>query len=1407
MNPRSSDSGWTDLERRLALLWERVLASGPVGRQDDFFVLNGSSIQVIDLLGRIRAEMGVELGLQDVFRAPVLRDLAARIASAGRPADTGGASTMVHHPPRDEYPLSFAQSRLWFLEQLHPGIPAYRTITALSLLGDLQVAALQAALDGVVARHAPLRASFRARSGVPVQVIRPPAPVPLPVLDLRSHPDGDGEVRRLARDEVRKPMDLESGPLLRATLVGLDEDRHVLLLVIHHIAFDAWSRNVLVNDLAACYREGCHPGEAGGALAPLDFDYFDHILWQRSPRHADQLDADRVYWQEHLGQDPLPLELPLDLPRPPVPRFEGLRETLDVPASLCAHLKELAAAEGTTLASAILAAFLALLQRHTESDSIVLGLVVAGRKPEGTGTLVGLFVNELALRVDVAPGEAFRALLARTSEALLGAVAHQALPLDEQVRAARPGKQIHEAPLFRVAFNFKPRRVAPGSLGPWLRWAPFDVDPGLALFDLMLDVEQLGDALAIRIDYDRDLYRPATMRRLAGHLRALLDAAVATPDRTVATLPLTSEPERAAVLRVASGPWPVEEAPDLVARIEEQASRRPDHAAVEAPDGTLTYAQLESTSNRLARRLRSLGVGRESRVGVAVPRGARELCALLATLKAGAAYVPVDPGHPVERVRIILEDASPGMFVATSDSPLRGALPPGTQLLALDDLEAATAGFDDAPLDEPPDPGQLAYVLFTSGSTGRPKGVEVLRGGFANFLRSMAREPGLGEDDRFLAITTTTFDISGLELFGPLWVGATTVIADRQASMDPRLLVDHLDRGRVSILQATPATWRMLVDSGWKGTPGLRMLCGGEALSRDLARLLLDRGSELWNMYGPTETTVWSTLDRVAPGDGRITIGRPIDRTRVYLLDPDLALVPPGVVGEIFIGGDGVARGYLGRSDLTAERFVRDPFGPPGSRMYRTGDLGRLLDDDRLECLGRTDHQVKVRGFRIELGEVEAALRTVPGVREAVVVADGQGTGAPRLVAYWVGEASREALYERARDSLAPYMIPAAYAHMDAFPLTSSGKVDRKALPRPGGIAVAPSRAGPVVRPRNDAEARVASIWAHVLGTGMIGIDQDFFALGGTSLLAVRARSLIEQEFRLEVPLRAFFESPTVRSIAARLGSAADPDEPIVAWLGREPEGKPPVFCLLGIQLYQDFAEALRGVQPVVGIHVPARYRPGDSHSIQIEALAERYVAQIRAIQPRGPYHLAGFCFGGIVAYEVCRQLERMDETVAQVAIFDGGLPGGFRTRAPARVRDLGLRLLWFCRAFLGARGGRRAAASSGEAGLVDLDVTSAELRFAGRRYERTLGRIQAPIVVFRALHRAREARTPRAPDLGWSRFATRVSACVLASDHLGLVHQPQASEVAARWIAEVEARGARNPDQRTPGPAAKAGG
>jgi amino acid adenylation domain-containing protein len=711
-----------------------------------------------------------------------------------------------------------------------------------------------------------------------------------------------------------------------------------------------------------------------------------------------------------------------------------------------------------------------------------------------------------------------------------------------------------------------------------------------------------------------------------------------------------SDRERERVLAAARGPEPDGAAQDLIERFRANVARRADQIAVRAPDASLTYAELGRFSDALAVRLRGLGVRRESRVGVALPRGARELAVMLGTLKAGGCYVPVDPTHPADRVRVILEDAAPEVLVAPANSPLVSALPAGTQLLALEQIWGPWYG----PLiDEPAGEDQLAYILFTSGSTGRPKGVEIPRGALANFLRSMAREPGLTDTDRLLAITTTTFDISGLELFLPLWAGATVTIADRETATDPRRLRALVEQERPTVLQATPATWRLLLEAGWRGDSHLRMLCGGEAMSPELAERLLAAGGELWNVYGPTETTIWSTLDRVEAGTSRISIGRPIDHTTVYVLDGERDLVAPGEVGELFIGGRGLARGYRGRPDLTAERFVPDPFALPGGRMYRTGDLGRLLPDGRFECLGRIDHQVKIRGFRIELGEIESALRAAEGVDEVVVVADPRSDGDPVLCAYWVGSATREALYEQARSKLPAYMVPAVYMRVAVFPLTPSGKIDRKALASmDAGSAAAVVSAG--TAPRTAAEERIAAIWSEVLGVSPIGVDHDFFSIGGTSMKVIEARTRIEQAFGVTLPLSAFFESPTtVETLAARLDRPAEERSLVLLHKG----GDQPALFLIhdadGETLpYLNLARRVGGRRPVYGIQ-PRSGKDIPVVHTRIEDMAAYYVGEIRKVQPSGPYLLGGLCAGGVLAFEVAGQLEAAGHEARLVAVID----------------------------------------------------------------------------------------------------------------------------------------------------------
>lgn len=835
-------------------------------------------------------------------------------------------------------------------------------------------------------------------------------------------------------------------------------------------------------------------------------------------------------------------------------------------------------------------------------------------------------------------------------------------------------------------------------------------------------------------------------------------------------------------------------ADDLVARLLQTAARVPTAIAVEADDGTLSYAELARQVTALAQRLRAQWDDRteEPRVGVSLPRGATELVTLLAVLAAGAAYVPLDPSHPRERLALVLEDAAPHVLVVHPDTalPLDGP----HAVLVLDALPTVDADAPTCPPWPPPGPQALAYVMFTSGSTGRPKGVEVPRGALSNFLRSMARAPGLSEGERLLAITTTAFDIAGLELYLPLWVGATVVIASTETTRDPRRLRQRLERGDVTTMQATPATWRLLLEAGWRGDGRLRMLCGGEALPPGLAERLRAAGSELWNMYGPTETTIWSSIERIEPDQGCITIGRPIDHTTMVVVDEQLQPVPPGTDGELCIGGRGLARGYRGRPELTAERF---PIAPDGQRLHRTGDRCRQLPDGRVQWLGRLDHQVKIRGFRVELGEIEACLAAVPGVTQVAVLAHQRADGEPLLAAYWVGQAERPALVEAARRRLPAYMVPATWDRLERFVLNANGKIDRARLPapRPGG-----DDGVPVERPRSDTETRVAAVWRDVLGLAEVPADRDFFTLGGTSALAARVVATLQEQTASEIPLQAIYEGPTVAGLAARIRHGLRRDGPIVVPLRHGAPGRTPVLCLLGVHLYQDLALALPDDRTVIGIHVPCRYVPGRDPPPTLEVIAARYVEVVREHQPHGPYHLLGLCFGGIVAYEVASRLLAAGERVETVVVIDAVLPSAVRVHPVRRLRSMVevlplllrepqqlRRRLRRRRERLRARVGRLQPRSRGAAGPVDLPIDGPEVEAEVQRFCAVQRRIDAQLLVVRATGEPTPAWREVAPDQGWGGRAARVRVHDVPADHLGVLREPHVRSLVRALSAALE--------------------
>ncbi|WP_416136204.1 amino acid adenylation domain-containing protein [Aquabacterium sp. A7-Y] len=1240
----------TALQQRLASIWAEVLGLPEVGVTRDFFALGGHSLLATQLVSRVRRQLGVELPLRAVFDAPTVAALAETIERCDTPDE---AAPLVAAAGRgDTVPLSFGQQRLWFLAQLEEGASAvYNMPVVLKLQGALDVPAMEAALYAIQARHEVLRSVIVEHEGQAQQRVLAPQPVSLAVDSLSDLPPADREAaaRERAAAEAARPFVLDQELPWRARLLRLDKEVHWLLLTLHHIAGDGWSLGLWMQELAAGYAAAC----AGRppVAEPLPLQYADYALWQRQwlagPVRQRQLD----YWREALGDPNVVLELPSDRSRPPLASHRGASLDFELEPALVARLRQVGQRHGTTLFASLLAGFAVLLHRYSGQRDLRIGTPVANRHRLETEGLIGLFVNTLVMRCRVEPELDFGSLLRQVRETTLGAQAHQDLPFEQLVEALLPERDLSRSPLFQVMFILNPAPAAQQTL-PGLTVEALAAEHRTAKFDLSLIANEREDGgVSASFEYSTDLFDPGTVERLARHLRTLLQVA-ATSAAPVADWPLLDARERRQLLHDWNGVEDLRTPLCVAAAFEAQARQRPTAPALICGDEVLSYAELDRRAETLAQQLRSAGVGADTLVGICLQRSAWLPVALLAVLKAGGAYLPLDPAYPAERLAWMLQDAKPALLL--THTALRAVLPPTeAALLCLDapqPLPQAVGGRVALP-------DHLAYTIYTSGSTGRPKGVQVTRAGLGNLLRSMQRQLDFGADETLLAVTSLSFDIAALELYLPLVYGGTVLLADTAQAADAGELMRLLREHPVTTMQATPATWRLLLDAGWQGAPqGLRLLCGGEAMPADLAGALVSRCDALWNVYGPTETTVWSTLQGVGETTaGMPPIGRPLDNTELCILDARMEPVPLGAVGELYIGGIGLARGYHGRGDLSAERFVPHPF-VEGRRLYRTGDLARWRADGTVLCLGRADRQVKLRGFRIELDEIESALSSLPGVRQAAVTVVGEAD--KQLVAYVVPEAPQSvdaAGLRLALSSRLPgYMVPGRWVLLDALPLTPNGKVDRKALPVPLGAGAG---AGTYVAPGTPMEALIASTWEEHLGVEAVGTGDNFFELGGHSLLAVRVMQRLRQLLEREVPLTLLFQAPTVAALAAALqrqGPATPGGSPLIA-LRREGE-LPPLFCVHPagghVAAYLPLVKALGPQQPVYGLQSRALFDPS-WRDPSIAAMARDYVAAIRQVQAHGPYRLLGWSMGGMIAQAMAAELEREGETVAFVALLD----------------------------------------------------------------------------------------------------------------------------------------------------------
>ncbi|MFL6336447.1 MAG: amino acid adenylation domain-containing protein, partial [Pyrinomonadaceae bacterium] len=1131
------------VEEMLVGVWLQVLGAERVGAEDNFFELGGHSLLATQLISQVRAAFGVELPLRAVFESPTLAALAVKVESLRREA-SGLARSPITPVGRDrELPLSFAQQRLWFLYNLEPEGCAYLIPVAYRLRGPLDVTALGLSINEVVRRHEVLRASFPTADGRPAQVIAQELTLSMPVTELGhlSGSEQEAMVGRLLAEESGRPIDLSNAPLFRLKLLRLAEQEHVLLLTMHHIVSDGWSMGVLVREVAELYRalgEGRPP-----ALPELPVQYADYAVWQREWLRGEALEAQLSYWREQLAGAPALLELPTDRPRPPVQTYRGTAVHVSLSEGLSESLRSLSRAESATLYMTLLAVFEVLLHRYSGQETVVVGSPVAGRNRAETEGLIGFFVNTLALRADLSPGLRFTELLARVREGALEAYTRQDLPFDRLVDALQIERDLSRTPLYQVVFMFDNIRV-PALDIDGLTVTPVDSGTHVAKFDLALSMADGEQGLSGWLEYNSDLFDAATAERMVGHFTRLLEGVAADPHEQVARLPLLGAEEEQQLLygwNETAADFPE----DLCVHelFERRAARTPDGTALIYEGGRLTFGELNRRANQLAHHLRSLGVGPDAAVGVYMERSPEMVVGLLAVLKAGGAYLPLETEYPPERLAYMIADAGARVLLTQGRLAERLLRPSGCHIVRVDDDWASVAGQSDLDPATVVTPENSIYTIYTSGSTGEPKGVTVPHRGVCNCLWWMQQTHRLDEGDRVLLKSPLSFDSSVWELFWPLFVGASVVVARPEGHRDSAYLAEVIARHKVTTVHFVPSMFQLfLEEEGLEDCDSLRrVICGGEALPVGSVEKFFERlGGELHNYYGPTETSIGSINWKCVREGVRQTvpIGRPISNTQIYLLDSGLHPVPVGVPGELYTGGEGLARGYVNKPGLTAEKFIPDPFSArPGARLYRTGDRALYLPDGNIEFLGRADHQVKLRGYRIELSEVEAALESHPAIRESLATVREDVPGDKRLTAYLItlpaASFTTGELRAFLKGRLPDYMIPSAFVTLKEWPLMTSGKIDRKALPPPDGAR--PELGGEYLAPRDEAERVLAGIWAEVLRVERVGVRDNFFELGGDSILSIQIVTRAAQA-GLRLTTKQLFQHQTVAELAAAAG-------------------------------------------------------------------------------------------------------------------------------------------------------------------------------------------------------------------------------------------------------------------------------